>query len=136
MTSPEPPPAARVRVTGPPRRRSRPAAAGGLDAETPLGNLYVGSLLRAQRQQALRVLATLMLTVGALPLVFFVFPGLAAVEILGVHLPWLVVGVATYPVLLLLGWWHLRRAERIERDFVDLVRGAGADAGHDPGLDP
>lgn len=121
--SDQPPP--RVRVTGPSRRRSRPVPGGPLDAETPLGSLYVGSLLRAQRQQALRVLATLMLSVGALPLVFWLFPGLVDVHVLGVPLPWLLVGVATYPVLLLLGWRHLRRAEQIEQDFLDLVRREG-----------
>lgn len=122
--SPEPhdarPP--RVRVTGPPRPRSRSTTPGPLDAETPLGGLYVGSLLRAQRQQALRLLALLVLTIGALPLMFWFFPHLVDVQVAGVPLPWLLVGGATYPVLLGLGWWHLRRAERIEQDFLDLVR--------------
>lgn len=112
---------ARVRVTGPPTRRRRPPPSAG-DAETPLGSLYVGSLVRAQRAAAARALALLVVTVGALPLVFHLLPGLAGVTVLGVPLAWLVVGVATYPVLLVLGWRHLRRAERIERDYLDLVR--------------
>lgn len=123
MSEQSPPP--RVRVTGPPRRRTRPTPAGPLDAETPLGSLYVESLMRAQRQQALRVLATLALSVGALPLVFWLFPELVGVQVVGVPLPWLLVGVATYPALLLIGWRHLRRAERIERDFLDLVHREG-----------
>jgi hypothetical protein len=112
---------ARVRVTGPPTRRRRPPPAT-TDAETPLGSLYVGSLVRAQRAAAIRTLALLAATVGALPLVFHLLPGLTGVRLLGVPLAWLVVGVATYPVLLVLGWRHLRRAERVERDYLDLVR--------------
>jgi len=125
--SPEPQEArpARVRVTGPSRRRSHTSTPGPLDAETPLGGLYVRSLLRAQRQQAVRLLALLVLSVGSLPLVFWLFPHLVDVQVRGVPLPWLLVGVATYPVLLGLGWWHLRRAERIEQDFLDLVEREG-----------
>ena len=33
-------------------------------------------------------------------------------------------GVLVYPLLLGLGWVFVRRAERNERDFADLVRGA------------
>lgn len=115
-------PPTRVRVTGPPRHHRRPAARSRLDTETPLGSLYVGSLVRAQRAAAIRTLLLLVLTVGAVPLVFHLAPGLADVELLGAPLPWLVVGVASYPVLFGLGWRHLRRSERIERDFADLVR--------------
>ncbi len=119
MSDPRPP---RVRVTGPPRHQRRTPPTHGLDAETPLGSLYVASLLRAQRAAAARALATLALTVGALPLVFFLWPALGRAHLLGVPLPWLLVGIATYPCLMLIGWRHLRRTERIERDFVDLLR--------------
>lgn len=118
-------PRARVRVTGPPRHPRRPPTRPGLDTETPLGSLYAGSLVRAQRAAAVRSLLLLVLTVGALPLLFHLVPDLVEVHVLGAPLPWLVVGVATYPVLLLLGWRHLRRTERIERDFADLVRREG-----------
>ncbi|MCW2796503.1 MAG: rane protein, partial [Nocardioides sp.] len=55
------------------------------------------------------------------PLVFYVAPGLSDVRLFGVPLPWLLLGIAVYPFLLLLGWRYVRRAERIERDFADLM---------------
>jgi hypothetical protein len=76
-------PPARVRVTGPPRRRHAPQArTGDIDEQTALGDVYLGSLLREQLALALRILGLLVLTVGSLPLLFRVFPGLAEVEVL------------------------------------------------------
>ena len=120
-TQPEPP--RRVRVTGPdraarPRPRSR---TGDIDDETPLGDLYLGSLLREQLLLAARVLGLLVLTVGTLPLVFFVAPGLDDVRLVGLPVVWLVLGVLVYPWLVLLGWAYVRRAERNERDFAEVL---------------
>lgn len=120
----EPPPQ-RVRVTGPPRRRAnvvRPAGTREIDDGTELGVVYMRSLLREQLMLALRVLALLGLTVGVLPLVFHLAPGLGGVRLLGVPLAWLLLGVLVYPWLLVLGWGYVRRAEANERDFADLVQ--------------
>jgi len=114
----------RVRVTGPDRRRSaaaQPAGTREIDAGTQLGAIYMGSLVRDQLRLALRILAVLVVTVGSLPLVFHAWPELADVRVLGVPLPWLLLGVLVYPWLLVLGWTYVRRAEAQERDFADLV---------------
>jgi hypothetical protein len=111
----------RVRVTGPPRRRTPAARTTDIDDETRLGGMYMGSLLREQLRLAVGVLTVLGLTLGLLPLVFHLFPGLARVEVLGAPLAWLLLGVLAYPTLLLLGWVYVRRAERNERDFAELV---------------
>lgn len=115
-------PPQRVRVTGPvrrpgvvlPRRRQ-------IDAETRLGAIYLGSLVREQLRLALGCLLALASTVGSLPLVFLLFPHLAEVRVVGVPLPWLLLGVLVYPFLALLGWFYVRAAERNEEDFADLV---------------
>jgi hypothetical protein len=39
-----------------------------------------------------------------------------------VTLPWLLLGVAVYPLLVAAAWWHVRAAERVERDFTDILR--------------
>lgn len=120
MSDPRPP---RVRVTGPPRRTHAPRArTGDIDEQTPLGGVYLGSLLREQLYLALRVLGVLALSVGSLPLLFHLFPGLAERHVLGLPLAWLLLGVLVYPWLLLLGRWFVRRAERNERDFVLLLQ--------------
>jgi hypothetical protein len=36
---------------------------------------------------------------------------------------WIVLGFGCYPVLVLIAWWYVRRAERNERDFARLVHG-------------
>ncbi|MXG89198.1 hypothetical protein [Nocardioides flavescens] len=120
MSEPRPP---RVRVTGPPRRRHAPTArTGDIDEQTALGSVYLDSLLREQLALALRVLAVLALTVGSLPLLFHLAPGLAGVRLLGLPLAWVLLGGLVHPWLLLLGWRYVRRAERNERDFVLLLQ--------------
>ena len=115
-------PPTRVRVTGPPRRIHAPRArTGDIDEQTALGGVFLGSLLREQLALAVRVLAVLALTVGSLPLLFHVFPGLADQQLGGVPLAWLLLGVLVYPWLVLLGRWYVRRAERNERDFALLL---------------
>jgi hypothetical protein len=115
------PPPERVRVTGPPRRGTPTARTRDIDAETRLGGVYMGSLLREQLRLAVAVLLVLGGTVGLLPLAFHLLPGLADVEVGGLPLAWLLLGVVVYPTLVLLGWFYVRRAERNERDFVELV---------------
>jgi len=114
-------PPERVRVTGPPRRRPTGTRTREIDAETRVGAIYMGSLLGEQLRLALRILATLFLTVGTLPLVFHLFPGLGDVRLVGVPLAWVLLGALVYPYLLFLGWRYVRRAEANERDFADLV---------------
>ena len=113
----------RVRVTGPDRQaRARPQPrTGDIDEETPLGKVYLGSLLREQLLLAARILGLLAVTVGSLPLVFFLAPGLDGVRVAGLPLAWLVLGVLVYPWLVVLGWRYVRRAERNERHFAELV---------------
>ncbi len=108
-------------MTGPPRRRTPAARTADIDAETRLGGMYMGSLLREQLRLALGILLVLVMTVGMLPLLFHLLPALSDVTILGFPLSWLLLGVAVYPALLLLGWVYVRRAERNERDFAELM---------------
>ncbi len=107
-------------MTGPPRHTPR-ARTRDIDAETRLGSIYMGSLLGAQLRLALRILAALALTIGVLPLVFHLAPGLARVHLFGMPLSLVLLGALAYPLMVLLGWMYVRRAERIERDFADLM---------------
>jgi hypothetical protein len=117
-------PVARVRITSPrtraARSRSRRPRAAEIDALTRLGEVYVQSLVRAQLRLALGVMLTLSATVGLLPVAFRLLP-IDGVRLLGIPLPWLLLGIVVYPWLLLLAWWYVRRAERNEAAFVDLV---------------
>ena len=52
---------------------------------------------------------------------FYLVPDLADVDLIGVPLAWWLLGIAVYPALLLLGWVYVRRAERNESDFAELL---------------
>ena len=112
----------RVRVTGPraPRPR-RTSVASEIDAQTELGEIYMRSLMRTQLRLALGTVLILASTVGALPVLFATIPWLRTTRLLGVPLPWLVLGAGVYPLLLVLAWSYVRRAEANERSFDDLV---------------
>lgn len=114
-------PRERVRVTGPPRRRAPVTRTSEIGDETRLGGMYVGSLVREQLRLAIGILALLGVTVGALPLVFHLLPDLAAYRVLGMPLSWLVLGALVYPALIGLAWAYVKRAERNDADFAELV---------------
>lgn len=118
-------PPRRVTVTNPRtsavRRPPGSPALRALDEQDIVGELLVQSLVRAQLLLALRLLAALAVLVGGLPLLFATVPATRDAELLGLSLPWLVLGVLVHPALLLGGWVYLRRAERHERDFAELV---------------
>lgn len=117
--------ARRVRVTSPRMGAARTAparpATREIDEQTGLGEVYMTSLLRTQLRLGLSVLASTVLLLGALPLLFALVPASRDARILGVPLPWLLLGLLAYPLLLLAARYYVRHAERNERDFVDLV---------------
>ena len=123
--SPPAEPPRRVVVTSPRasavRRPPGRSALRALDEQDLVGELLVRSLVRAQLLLALRLLAVLVVLLGGLPLLFALVPATRSLEVLGLPLPWLVLGVLVYPVLLLGALLHLRLAERHERDFTELV---------------
>lgn len=120
----------RVRVTAPPRRKGTAhprSRLGDVHDQTALGGIYLRSLMREQLLLAARVLALILITLGGLPLLFRLAPHLADRHLLGLPIAWALLGVLVYPFLLLLGWRYVRRVERNERDFTELVRADHAD---------
>lgn len=118
------PPPERVRVTRTRRnagsdqpRTVREEIAG----ESDLGATYVSSLMRAQLQLTLGVLAAGLMTLGALPLVFALVPPARSLSVLGVPVAWPVLGVVVYPAVVLVARWYTRAGERLEAEFDELV---------------
>jgi len=115
----------RVRVTSPRttsgRRLPPPSAAHEIDAQSQVGEVYLRSLLRAQLRLAMVVVALLAVLVGGLPLAFWLLPEVMDQEVLGMPLAWGLLGFLVYPVLVAIGWWYVRAAERNERAFTDVV---------------
>jgi hypothetical protein len=92
-----------------------------IDEQTELGLVLVRSLVRAQLGLALRLVAVFASVLGGLPLLFAVAPTVRDTRVLGIDLPWLVLGVLVYPILVAGGWLYVRLSERNERDFLDIV---------------
>ncbi len=92
-----------------------------IDDETGVGDAFMRSLIRSQLRLGLSVIVVLATLVVGLPIMFTVAPGLTTAEVLGIPIPWLLLGFAVYPLLVALGWFYVRQAERNERDFSDLV---------------
>ena len=89
---------------------------------TGVGQVLRRDLIRSQLLVALSFAAVAMLGLGMLPLLFAYLPVLGRTSVLGIRVPWLVLGGLVYPFLLLLGWWHARTAERVEKGFADHVQ--------------
>jgi len=92
-----------------------------LTQQSPVGEALLRGLIRAQLANSLRLAAVVAVGLGGLPLLFTVAPLVAGARPLGVGLPWLVLGVAAYPFLFVVGAAYVHLAERTEAEFTHLV---------------
>ncbi|MBG6068877.1 hypothetical protein [Micromonospora ureilytica] len=93
-----------------------------LAQQTQVGEALVRGLVRAQLALALRLSLVVAIGLGGLPWLFAIAPSLGRTTVVGVNLPWLLLGVASFPFLIAVGWAYVRLAERNEQDFTDLVQ--------------
>ena len=93
-----------------------------LAEQTPVGEALIKGLVRAQLSLALRLSLVVAAGLGALPLLFAVAPSVGAVTVVGVKLPWLLLGVLSFPFLGGVGWAYVRWAERNEQEFTAVIR--------------
>ena len=116
----------RVRITHPRTEAARRAPARPaireIDEQTQLGEIYMSSLIRSQRRLAIVIVSTIGVLLAGTSLATAVAPRFAGSWTFGIPLPWLLLGVLVYPLLIVLGWYTVRHAERNERAFTDLVR--------------
>jgi hypothetical protein len=117
------PPPRRVRVVLADAARARPVPAtrAELEEQSQVGEALVRGLVRTQLALSLRLAAVVAVGLGGLPLLFAVAPAVARARPFGVALPWLLLGVVAYPLLLAVGWAYVHLAERTEHDFAELV---------------
>jgi hypothetical protein len=86
------------------------------------GRELLSSLMRAQAGASLAVLLPAITLLGLYPLLAVLFPSLASAQVFGLPLALIVLGGGIYPPLVLLGYWYVRRAERLEQRFVELLK--------------
>jgi hypothetical protein len=114
---------ARVQVMSPQtaraRRGSPPLAVTGERELVGVDEVMVSSLVRAQRLLALRLFVVFGAALGGLPALFAMAPSVSEITILGAPLPWVLLGVVAFPLLLVLGVVYARLADRNEREFAE-----------------
>lgn len=113
----------RVRVVLAERRRTRRVVGtlAEVEKQTARGEELMRRLMRDQLSLAIRLGGLTVVVLGSLPLAFALVPSLGAVEVLGLRLPWLLLGVGVYPFLLAVARSYNRNAERYEQEFAETV---------------
>jgi hypothetical protein len=92
-----------------------------IDEQTPLGELYMDALIRAQWRLSMSVLIFAAVLIGGLPLLFLSVPLLRTIHIGAVPLPWVIMGALIYPAIWLAARYYVRQSEQIEREFTEMV---------------
>ncbi len=116
-------PGKRERVVLAKRRNSRRVVRtlAELEDQTGVGEVLVNQLVRVQLILAIRLMLLTVLVVGGLALVLWLAPSLGGISVLGLPLPWLLLGLAVYPFFLAVAWSYNRRVDRNEQDFAEMV---------------
>jgi hypothetical protein len=79
------------------------------------------SLIQSQLRLTLAVIAGVVVVLGSIPLLFWLVPPTRTLSILGLPLPWVILGILVYPVVYVAARGYVRRAERIEAEFTEFV---------------
>ncbi len=104
----------------PPRRRGRRSLRE-LEEQTEVGQVFLRALMRRQLRLSCAIAASFMGLLGVQPLLAALWPRYGRLQLLGLPLAWLVLGVGSYPVMVALGFLYVRRAEQIDDEFSDLL---------------
>lgn len=92
-----------------------------VEEQTSVGEHRVESLMRQQLRTAMLLAGLVVVLLGSLPAAAFISPAFANLTVIGVRLPWLLLGVLPFPLLFGVGFVYHKLAERHERDFVKMI---------------
>jgi hypothetical protein len=106
----------------PTSRRSLSPASDDLFTEDDYGLVLLSSLIRAQLGATLSILIPAAALLSLYPLMAVLIPNLARAQVGGIPLTLVVLGGGIYPPLVVLGFWYVDKAERVERRFVNLLQ--------------
>ncbi len=120
-----PPSKGRVRVSAPRAQAAhiphRTSVSDEVAQQSDVGELMVRSLIRSQLRLALVVtagfIASLLLCWGLVRWI----PTFSDANVLGIPVPWLVLGVGVYPVIGTCAWLYVKAATKNENQYRDLV---------------
>jgi len=89
---------------------------------TAVGELLRRDLIRSQLLVTLRFGALAAFVLGTLPAILALLPEVGRFDLLGLRVPWLLLGVLMYPFLVGVAWRYTRVADRVEQNFADHVQ--------------
>jgi hypothetical protein len=92
-----------------------------LEEQTSWGELLITGLVKEQLKTSLLLAGVVVLVLVPLPALFYLVSSFSSLKLIGVPLPWLILGVVPFPLLFAVGLWYNRLAERHERAFVDMI---------------
>ncbi len=89
--------------------------------QSDVGELFVRSLIRSQLRLAVVVASGFLVILVGIPVLLSIFPAVNTWTIATVPVPWLLLGLAIYPLVIGCAVLYVRSAGRIEQRFRDLV---------------
>lgn len=103
------------------RRPSRTSAPRDLREHTFRGEVLLAALRRSQLRLAVAIASVFVMAVGGIPVAYANVGWLRTAHVGPVPLIWLTLGVGIFPLIIWLGWLHIRATERYEQQFIDLI---------------
>jgi putative solute:sodium symporter small subunit len=105
------------------RRSSRPVVRTLAEVEdlTDVGQALLKRLVRMQLLLSIRLLLLIVVVLVSIPLAFLLAPSLGTTNILGLPLPWWLLGFAVYPFFVAVAWFYNRSANRTDQFFAEWV---------------
>lgn len=103
------------------RRPSRTSAPRDLREHTFRGEVLLAALRRSQLRLAISIASVFVAVVGAIPLLYKSIDWLRSAHVGPIPLIWLTLGIGVFPLIIWLGWLHIRATERYEQQFIDLI---------------
>ncbi len=88
---------------------------------TDAGEEMVNKLVRTQLTLAVTLMVFTAMVLGAIPLAFLLVPSLGTTSVFGLRLPWLLLGLAVYPLFIAVAWFYNHSADRNEQKFTEMV---------------
>ena len=93
-----------------------------LEEQTGVGGIYLRALIRRQLRLSLATALVFVTAIGVQPLLSWVWPAFTDLRWLGIPVTWLILGLGSYPLMILLAVNYARRADAIDDEFTDLLQ--------------
>ena len=103
------------------RRPSRTSAPRDLREHTVRGEVLLAALRRSQLRLALAIASVFVSVVGSIPLLYASVEWFRDGRLGPIPLIWVSLGFGVFPLVIGLGWLHIRATERYEQRFIDLI---------------